>query len=133
MTARATRTSRPKIQTQAVKKGERTVRYESLDDIPPAAPFSKKFLDMTDEEIDRRAAEDPDMGVLPPDFWDKAVWVMPEGTEQITLRLPRRVLAHFRADGKGYQSRISAVLSHYVDAQEKKAAKPSKKSARKAG
>jgi uncharacterized protein (DUF4415 family) len=73
----------------------------------------------TEEEIERRAAEDPDAGIVPPDFWDKAEIVEPEGTEQITLRLPRRVLSHFKATGKGYQSRISAVLASYVDATRK--------------
>jgi uncharacterized protein (DUF4415 family) len=38
------------------------------------------------------------------------------GHEQITLRLPHRVLGHFKSTGKGYQSRISAVLASYVDA-----------------
>jgi hypothetical protein len=45
----------------------------------------------------------------------------PEGTEQITLRLPRRVLGHFKSTGKGYQSRISAVLASYVDAKKRAA------------
>jgi uncharacterized protein (DUF4415 family) len=44
----------------------------------------------------------------------------PESTEQITLRLPRRVLVHFKSTGKGCQSRISAVLASYVDATGKK-------------
>ncbi len=46
--------------------------------------------------------------------------VEPEGTVQITLRLPKRVVGHFKATGKGYQSRISAVLSSYVDAARKR-------------
>jgi len=41
---------------------------------------------------------------------------------QITLRLPRRVVGHFKATGKGYQSRISAVLASYVDATRKRGA-----------
>lgn len=94
------------------------VRYESLDDIP-VPPRLKISDSWTDEEIERRAAEDPDAGVVPPGFWDDAEIVEPEGTEQITLRLPRRVLSHFRATGKGYQSRISAVLASYVDASRK--------------
>jgi uncharacterized protein (DUF4415 family) len=88
--------------------------------MPPAPPLSKEFLEMTDEEVERRAALDPDAGVLPDDFWDNAVLVEPETTEQITLRLPRRVVRHFKATGKGYHSRISAVLASYVDAQARK-------------
>jgi uncharacterized protein (DUF4415 family) len=44
----------------------------------------------------------------------------PDGTVLISLRLPRRVISHFKATGKGYQTRISAVLSSYVAAQGKK-------------
>lgn len=95
------------------------VRYESLDDIPVPPRVNRISDNWTDEEIERRAAEDPDAGLVPPGFWDDAEIVEPEGTEQITLRLPRRVLSHFRATGKGYQSRISAVLASYVDARRK--------------
>jgi uncharacterized protein (DUF4415 family) len=93
------------------------VRHDSLESLPPAPPFADSLHAMTDNEVEERAAADPDAGRLPPDFWDGAVVVEPDTTEQITLRLPRRVLRHFRATGKGYQSRISAVLSSYVDAK----------------
>jgi uncharacterized protein (DUF4415 family) len=36
--------------------------------------------------------------------------------------LPRRVLGHFKATGKGYQTRISRVLAIYVDAHSKRKA-----------
>lgn len=102
-------------------KADKVVRYGSLDELPTAPPLSKAVKAMSDAEVKRRAAADPDAGVVPADFWDKAEVVEPEGTEQITLRLPRRVLGHFKSTGKGYQSRISAVLSSYVDATKKKA------------
>jgi uncharacterized protein (DUF4415 family) len=92
------------------------VRYDTLDDLPPAPPLSSAVKAMSDAEVARRAATDVDAGQIPPDFWDVAKVVEPDSTEQITLRLPRRVLRHFRATGKGYQSRISAVLASYVDA-----------------
>jgi uncharacterized protein (DUF4415 family) len=89
--------------------------------MPPAKPLSDAVKRLSDDEIERRVAADPDAGATPPGFWDEAVIVEPDTTEQITLRLPKRVLRHFRAGGKGYQSRISAVLSSYVDAMSKKA------------
>ncbi len=101
------------------KASAKTVRYGSLDDMPPAPPISRAVKDMTDAEVERRAPADADAGAVPEGFWDKAQIVEPEGTEQITLRLPRRVLRHFRATGKGYQSRISSILSSYVDATKK--------------
>jgi len=96
-------------------KTKSLVRYETLNELPPAPPLSENVRSMGDDEIDRRAAQDPDAGLLPKAFWEKADIIEPEGTEQITLRLPRRVLRHFKATGKGYQSRITAVLSSYVD------------------
>ncbi len=101
-------------------KASGLVRYGSLDDMPAAPPLSKAVKAMSDAEIERRASEDPDAGTIPAGFWDKAQVVEPEGTEQITLRLPRRVLGHFKATGKGYQTRISSVLASYVDATTKK-------------
>jgi uncharacterized protein (DUF4415 family) len=102
-------------------KASKVARYGSLDDMPAAPPLSKAVKDMSDAEIERRASEDADAGTIPAAFWDKAQVVEPEGTEQITLRLPRRVLGHFKSTGKGYQTRISSVLASYVDATTKKA------------
>jgi len=104
------------------KAASKEVRYGGLDDLPPAPPLSKTVKTMSDETIERRAAEDPDAGLIPDGFWEGAQIVEPEGTEQITLRLPRRVLSHFKATGKGYQTRISSVLASYVDAANKKRA-----------
>ena len=59
------------------KKREKLVRYESLDDMPPPRPLSKAFRDMSDEEVERRAAADPDAGVIPPGFWDNAKVLLP--------------------------------------------------------
>jgi uncharacterized protein (DUF4415 family) len=88
--------------------------------LPPAPPLGAALKSMDDAEVAARAAADEDAGVIPDGFWDDAVMVEPSGTEQITLRLPRHVLGHFRATGKGYQSRISAVLASYVAAQRRR-------------
>ena len=101
-------------------KQAKTVRYDTMDDIPSAPPLSARTKSLSDADIAAQASTDPDLGLIPSDFWDKAVIVEPEGTEQITLRLPRRVVRHFKATGKGYQSRISAVLLSYVDASHNK-------------
>jgi uncharacterized protein (DUF4415 family) len=100
-------------------KAPKVVRYASLDELPPAPPLSKAVKAMKNDEVVQRAAADPDASETPADFWDKAQVVEPEGTEQITLRLPRRVVGHFKATGKGYQTRISRVLASYVDATSK--------------
>jgi hypothetical protein len=37
-----------------------------------------------------------------------------EPKKQVTLRLPREVIEHFRASGKGWQSRIGDLLARHV-------------------
>ena len=66
---------------------------------------------MKDESIDFS-----DIPELDEEFWKRAKLIEPDHTEQITLRVKRSVLAHFKASGKGYQSRINRVLESYVRA-----------------
>jgi len=54
------------------RRRERLVRYDSLDDMPPPQPLSKTFREMSDREAARRAKADPDAGVIPRGFWEKA-------------------------------------------------------------
>jgi uncharacterized protein (DUF4415 family) len=105
---------------RTIKKRGRIVRYKSLDDMPPPKPLSKLFREMTDEEAERRAATDPDAGVIPPGFWDNATVMMPQNKQQITLRLDVDVIGWFKRTGKGYQSRMGAVLRSYVEAKRKR-------------
>jgi uncharacterized protein (DUF4415 family) len=102
-------------------KASKAVRYDSVEALPAAPPLSKAVKAMSDAETERRAAADPDASPVPAEFWDTAQVIEPEGTELISLRLPRRVVGHFKATGKGYQTRISAVLASYVDAAKRKA------------
>src|ERR1700733_2936307 len=70
---------------------------------------------MTDEDISKTVAEDPDVASLDTD-WIKARLVMPPGKENVTLRVDRDVLAWFRATGKGFHTRMNAVLRAYMEA-----------------
>lgn len=103
------------------RKPSRIVRYASLDEIP-VRPLNRKLIEMSDEEAERRAAADPDAGVIPPGFWDKAELRMPLTKQQITLRLDPEVIGWFKRTGKGYQSRMGAVLRSYVEAKRKRSA-----------
>jgi uncharacterized protein (DUF4415 family) len=47
---------------------------------------------------------------------------MPQSKQQITLRLDPDVISWFKRTGKGYQSRMGAVLRSYVDAKRKRSA-----------
>jgi uncharacterized protein (DUF4415 family) len=70
---------------------------------------------MTDDDIARAVAEDPDVASLDTD-WTKARLVLPPGKENVTLRVDRDVLAWFRATGKGFHTRMNAVLRAYMAA-----------------
>lgn len=73
---------------------------------------SKQIAATRDREIDFS-----DIPELDDNFWRNAKLVEPDLTEQITLRVKRSVLAHFKAYGKGYQTRMNRVLESYVRAQ----------------
>jgi uncharacterized protein (DUF4415 family) len=60
-----------------------------------------------------------DIPRLGSDFWRKATVRMPQKKETVTLRLDPDVLAWFRSLGRGYQTRINAVLRSYVQAAKK--------------
>ncbi|MFN3719472.1 MAG: BrnA antitoxin family protein [Rhizobium rhizophilum] len=65
-------------------------------------------------DLDDDAIDTSDIPELDDRFWQNAVIVEPEGTEQITLRVKKSVLQAFRATGKGYQTRMNAVLESYA-------------------
>ena len=75
---------------------------------------------MTDEDIRRAIADDPDAAPeLTEEFWEKAVVVWPQRKIPTTVRLDADVLKWFRSLGKGYQTRINAVLRSYMQAHRK--------------
>ncbi|MCG6114793.1 MAG: BrnA antitoxin family protein [Mesorhizobium sp.] len=76
---------------------------------------------MTDEEIEAQMRDDPDWAEFIDVDWSKATLVIPVSKDAISIRLDSDVLDFFKAQGKGYQTRINAVLRHYMDEVKKKA------------
>ncbi len=68
---------------------------------------------MRDEDIDLS-----DIPELDKNFWKYAKIVRPDTTQQVTLRIKQSVLEHFKAGGKGYQTRMNQVLESFVKAQQ---------------
>lgn len=63
-------------------------------------------------------ASDPDADDGEDEFdWANSVLVQAPVKEPISIRLDDDILSFFRAEGKGYQSRINAVLRAYVQAK----------------
>lgn len=68
---------------------------------------------LPDSEIDY--SDIPELG---PEFWANARVVQPrDPKEQLTIRFDADIVEWFRAQGKGYQTHMNAVLRAYVDAQ----------------
>ena len=84
------------------------------------------FKSLTSEQIEA-SIDYEDEGVFD---WDKAVPMRHQFVKkQLTLRLDDDVIAFFKAQGPGYQTRINAVLRSYVESQ---TAAEDRKSQRKA-
>ena len=76
---------------------------------------------MTYEEIEAQVAADPDEAGMVYD-WDNATTVMPKPKADVHMRIDGDVLDWFRQSGKGYQTRINAVLRSYVTHMRKREA-----------
>src|SRR5436309_6110787 len=69
---------------------------------------------LTDEDIARAVANDPDAAPIDID-WSDAVLVIPPKKKAISIRVDEDVLDYFKKEGEGYQRRINAVLRSYMD------------------
>jgi len=71
----------------------------------------KRLAEMDDEAIDTS-----DIAELDDDFFQKAELRVP-AKQPVTLRIDEDVLVWFKAQGKGYQTRINKLLRQYMDSQ----------------
>lgn len=78
---------------------------------------------LTDEDVTKAIANDPDWAEFEDIDWSDAVLVMPARKKAISIRVDEDVLDFFKKEGDGYQRRINAVLRSYM--QQK--AKPKKR------
>lgn len=77
------------------------------------------FDALTDADIERQIREDPDVArELDEDWFRTATLVMPRSKEQISIRIDRDVLEHFRRYPR-YQTRINAILRAAMEHEKK--------------
>jgi uncharacterized protein (DUF4415 family) len=69
---------------------------------------------LTSQEIEAQVAADPDEAGMVVD-WDHLIIELPKPKADLHMRIDRDVLDYFRSQGKGYQTRINAVLRTYVE------------------
>ncbi len=76
----------------------------------------KKIKSIKDKQIDYS-----DISELDDKFWENAVIEYPEKKKPITLRLDADVLEWFKSMGKGYQTRINAILRTFYESHKRNA------------
>ncbi len=92
------------------------VRFDDMSDMPAPKPISKRVKAMSDAQIQNAAVNDSDAGSIAPEFWDDAKVNMPVEKVSVGIRLDNDVVEWFKNAGKGYQTRINAVLKSYMEA-----------------
>jgi uncharacterized protein (DUF4415 family) len=102
-----------------MQKKDDTVRYtaEELAEMRKRGETRSnwaKAAALTNEEIEAQIAADPDEAGTVMD-WDSATIEMPQPKSTLNMRIDRDVLDYFRKTGRGYQTRINAILRSYVD------------------
>jgi uncharacterized protein (DUF4415 family) len=83
---------------------------------------SSKRKSKTDwERVDALPDDEIDYSEIPEqskEFFRSATLRMPERKAIVTLRLDRDVLEWFKQKGRGYQTRINALLRAYIESQD---------------
>ena len=110
--------------TRAVPTRDRRGLIEQPDGsyrTPESQTDWERVRAMTEAEVEAAAAFDPDALPLDEAFWREARVVFPRQVRKrhTGLRIDEDVLAWFRAEGPGYQTRMNAVLRAYVEARKR--------------
>lgn len=86
----------------------------SEETMPSLSKEAKQRLNsMKDEDID--FSDIPDLSQNS-DFWTRAELEVRKRKKQLTLRLDQDIIEWFKSQGKGYQTKINAVLRTYINA-----------------
>ncbi len=88
-----------------------TTTKKQLDDLKISNERLKGLAKRSDESIDYS-----DIPELDASFWQNANVVLPEKKERLTVRFDADIVSWFKQQGKGYQTRMNAVLRSYYEA-----------------
>ena len=77
----------------------------------------KRVDALSEAELNEAIRRDPDTFVPDADWFKKAMVLRPgQSKQRITMRLDADLLDWFKAQGRGYQTRMNAVLRAYYEA-----------------
>jgi len=96
-------------------------RGEQTKNSKPAAGSKRtnwpRLKRITDGEIERAVANDPDAAPIATAAWfRRARLYEPRRKDAVSIRLDQDLIAWFKRRGRGYQTRINAVLRAYMEA-----------------
>jgi uncharacterized protein (DUF4415 family) len=105
-----------------MQKSERIVRYtaeevEAMRQRGEGRTNYERLDAMTEEELEASIDYEEEGEI----DWSTIQVGFPSPKQQLTVRFDTDVVAWFKAQGAGYQTRMNAVLRSYVDAQRKQA------------
>jgi len=89
----------------------------SADNLKPGRTDWARVDALTDEEIEAAIASDPDAAPILDEAWFReAEIVIPATKVSTSIRVDNDVMGWFRQQGKGWQTRMNAVLRAYAKA-----------------
>lgn len=101
---------------------EGTIKKYSADDLHDMVERGEDQTDlarlkaMSEAELEQSIAADPDWRGVPRDWYRGAEAVMPRPKIPVSIRLDADVVELFRGQGRGWQTKINAVLRAYTEA-----------------
>lgn len=81
----------------------------------------KRVDAFTSRDIERMAKADKDNPITRAEDWADAVVGLPPLKTPVNAKFDLDVVEWFKAQGRGYQTRMNAVLRHYMETQRRKA------------
>ena len=73
---------------------------------------------MTEAELEQAIASDPDWADIPENWYQQAEAVMPKPKVPVSIRLDADLIEYFRGTGRGWQTRVNAILRAYKEAKD---------------
>jgi len=97
-------------------KDKNISRY-TRDALPKGKTDFEKLRNMSEEDVERAARADKDNLPWTQEMLEDAVLRMPQRKVLIHISLDKEIVDWFKSDGRGYQTRMNAVLKSYVHKQ----------------
>ena len=95
---------------------ENDIVKRSVKELKPGSSDWPALDAMTDEQIDRQIAADPDAASILDEEWFKNATVYIPAKAATSMRIDSDVMEWFRSEGRGWQTRMNAVLRAYARA-----------------